>query len=286
MISSAQQPDSNRAATIDLPATLDPQLAGGRIVRGIRAARSLLLGTATTFALAGLWEVAAQLGMINVSLVSSPARIARVAYEEYFVTGAIYSDIATSMSQLAMALAISIIIAIPVAVVIGWNRWASEAFDPLLSALNATPRIALVPLIILWFGIGTTAAVAMIAMGSIFPILVTTMQGVKEVDRDLIKAARSFNASGLRMLTTVAVPSAVPYILAGVRLGIARGMIGVVVAGFFAGTAGLGTMISQSASMFDVDRALVGVITVALAGALLTSLTKRVENRLGHWKGT
>jgi NitT/TauT family transport system permease protein len=153
-----------------------------------------------------------------------------------------------------------------------------------VNALYATPRIAMVPLIILWFGIGIWSKVFVVFLSAFFPILVNTVAGVKALDEDLLRAARSFCASDRQIFTTVAIPGSVPFILAGVRQGVAHGLIGVVVGEMFAGSQGIGFMIAYGGQTFATDTLFVGVAVIALAGILLTWVAERLQQRFSRWR--
>ena len=126
---------------------------------------------------------------------------------------------------------------------IGWYRKLRMIFDPFLNALYATPRIAMIPLIIIWFGIDWQSKVFIVYMSSFFPILVNTVAGVRSLDPDLLRAARAFCASDWQIFKTIAIPGSVPFILTGIRQGVALGLIGVVVGEMFGGSKGVGFLV-------------------------------------------
>jgi ABC-type nitrate/sulfonate/bicarbonate transport system permease component len=156
--------------------------------------------------------------------------------------------------------------------------------DPFVSALYATPRIALLPLVMIWFGIGLASKIAIIFLGAVFPILVNTITGVRTIGADFIKVARSFGASDRQLFFTVALPSSVPLLLAGLRLGLGHALIGIVVGEMYGATAGIGFLISVSGARFQTDRVMVGIIIIALAGVLMTSLLRAIERRFERWR--
>jgi NitT/TauT family transport system permease protein len=169
-------------------------------------------------------------------------------------------------------------------ILVGWYRRLRLLMDPFVNALYATPRIALIPLIILWFGIGIGSKVFVVFLSAFFPILVNTIAGVKALDHDLLRAARSFCASDRQIFTTVALPGSVPFILTGVRQGVAHGLIGVVVGEMFAGSRGIGFMIAYGGQTFATDTLFVGVAIIAFAGIILTWLAERLQQRFSQWR--
>ena len=156
--------------------------------------------------------------------------------------------------------------------------------DPLVNFLYASPRIALTPLLIIWFGIDIQSKIAVIFLMSVFPILINTTVGVHSVDRDLTDLARSLNASSWQLMRTVILPSSVPFIVTGMRIALGVGLIGVVVGEFVASTSGIGYTISQAASSYEVDLVFVGLIIIGAAGVVMTEALRHLERRLAQWK--
>ena len=142
----------------------------------------------------------------------------------------------------------------------------------------------MISFIIIWFGIGVWLKVFIIFVLAFFPILINSIAGVKAIDADLLRAARAFCATDRQIFTTVALPGAVPFILAGVRQGVAHGLIGVVVGELFAGSEGIGFMISYAGQNFATDLLFVGVLVMAGAGIALTSVAERVQQRFSRWR--
>src|SRR6185436_15151039 len=178
----------------------------------------------------------------------------------------------------------AVIAGVVLGVIIGWYRMARLTLDPFLNALYATPRIAMIPLIIIWFGVEMWSKIFIVFISAFFPVLVNTVGGMRAIDRDLLRAARSFCASDWQIFKTVAIPGSVPFILTGIRQGVALGLIGVVVGEMFGGSQGVGFMVAYGGQTFQTDTAFVGVIIIAAAGMLLTFLTARLERRLSRWR--
>ena len=168
--------------------------------------------------------------------------------------------------------------------IIGWYRRIRLIFDPFLNALYATPRIAMVPMIIIWFGTEWKSKVFVVFISSFFPILVNTVAGIRSLDPDLLRAARAFCASDWQIFKTVAIPGSVPFILTGIRQGVALGLIGVVVGEMFGGSQGVGFMVAFGGQTFQMDTVFVGVLLIAFSGMLLSFLTERLERRFSRWR--
>jgi NitT/TauT family transport system permease protein len=167
---------------------------------------------------------------------------------------------------------------------LGWYRRLNAMFEPFVTMLNATPRVALLPLIILWLGIGMQSKVAAVFLGAFFPLVVNVMAGVRAVDETLLKCARSFGASDRQIFTTLALPSSVPFIVAAMRLAVGRGLVGVVVGEMLASTAGIGHMMALASATFQTDKMFVGLLLLAGFGYFLTELLKRLEKRYESWR--
>ncbi len=174
--------------------------------------------------------------------------------------------------------------AIPFGIAIGWYKKLAYTCDPFINAMNATPRVALLPLVIIWLGIGILSKVGIIFLGAIFPMLINTRDGVKTTPLNLLNAARSFGASEWQIFKTVVLPSTVPFILTGLRQGIGRALIGVMVGELYAATAGIGFMITVAGATFQTDKVFVGVLIFAISGVVLTELVDRFERRFDKWR--
>jgi ABC-type nitrate/sulfonate/bicarbonate transport system permease component len=216
--------------------------------------------------------------------ISSPTLIASAAFRMFFVTGEIWRDIAWSSLGYGLGLVLAIAIGIPLGLAAGWYRRFSYAIDPFLTALNATPQVAFLPLIVVWVGTGLGARVLIIVLLAVLPIAINARAAVRTTDPRLIKVAASFGAGDVRLFRTIILPSAVPFVLAALRLAIGRGMIGVVVGEIYGSAAGIGAMISQAGSRFQTDKVFVGVLTIVAAGMILIEIVQRIERRVEAWR--
>jgi NitT/TauT family transport system permease protein len=244
-----------------------------------------ILGGASVAVAVALWEAAWRASWISPLFFSGPSAIA-ARFLEDFRHGTLAADIAYSGTNFALGFALAAALGVVLGVLLGWYRRLRFLLDPFVNALYATPRIALVPLIILWFGIGIGSKVFVVFLSAFFPILVNTIAGVKALDDDLLRAARAFCATDRQIFTTVAIPGSVPFILTGVRQGVAHGLIGVVVGEMFAGNQGVGFMIAYGGQTFATDTLFVGVAIIAFAGIVLTWLAERLQRRFSQWRPT
>jgi NitT/TauT family transport system permease protein len=173
---------------------------------------------------------------------------------------------------------------VAIGVVIASSTPAKLMLQPWVSGLYATPTVALAPLFILWLGVGITSKIVVVATLVVFPVIINTETGLRTTNKNLVETVRSFGANRWQTFTKVSLPSALPFIFAGLRLGIGRGLIGVVVAELFGARAGLGELISESAESFDMPALFAGVTLLAIAGIVLTSGFQRLEKKLIPWR--
>jgi NitT/TauT family transport system permease protein len=216
--------------------------------------------------------------------ISSPTRIARTAFDMFFVTGAIWKDLGWSSLEFTLGVALAFIIGIPLGLAAGWYRRFNYAVEPFLAALNATPQVAFLPLLILWVGTGLACRVLIIVLLAVLPIAISALAAVRTVDARLVRVARSFSAGDALLFRSIILPSAVPFLLAGARLAVGRGMIGIVVGEIYGSSAGIGAMINQAGSRFETDKVFVGVLTIAAAGVALVELIRHIERRVEVWR--
>lgn len=219
----------------------------------------------------------------NPLIIRPPSAIAR-AFVDLIENGELVAALVISLRSFIAGLAIAIVIGVLLGVATGRWRFAYNAFDPLVSALYSVPSVALIPLVGFIFKFqGDAPRVAAVALFCVFPVLINTQQGVRNVDRGLLEVARAFNTSERRLWTDVILPSSLPFMLAGIRLAIGRGLIGMIVAEFFIGLVGLGYLIIQYGNVFRIDRMFVPVITVAALGIILMGLVQWLESRVAPW---
>jgi NitT/TauT family transport system permease protein len=181
-------------------------------------------------------------------------------------------------------MAIALVAGLALGIASGRGRVFYDVIDPWVSALYSIPSVALLPVIAVGLGYtGDAPRIAAVALFAIFPILINTQQGVRNVDPGLLEVARAFSSSERRLWKDVVVPSALPFILAGVRLAIGRGLIGMIVAEFLVGLAGLGYLIIVYQNTFRIDRMFVPVIVVAVIGISLMGFVQFIEGRVAPW---
>jgi len=245
---------------------------------------SAIIGSTAVLIAVGIWQaIWSYTDWISPLFFSGPSAIAK-AFWTSLTTGNLLADLAFSGKNFAIGFGLALVSGVVLGVIIGWYRRIRMVLDPFLNALYAAPRIAMMPLIIIWFGIGMWSKVFIVFLSAFFPILVNTTAGIRNMDRDLLRAARAFCASDWQIFKTLAIPGSVPFILTGVRQGVAVGLIGVVVGEMLGSSEGIGFMVAYGGQTFQTDTLFVGFVIIALAGILLTSVAERLERRFSRWR--
>ena len=231
-----------------------------------------------------IWELAGNVFQwINPMFMSAPSLIIKAGYQ-MFASGEIYNDLYVSGVEFLGGYALAVVVAIPFGIMTGWYKRMAYIFDPFVNAMNATPRVALLPLVIIWLGIGMLSKVGIIFLGAVFSILINTRDGVKTTPANLLTAARSFGASEWMVFKTVVLPSTIPFILTGLRLAVGRALVGVLVGELYAATAGIGFMITVAGATFQTDKVFVGVLIFAFAGMISMEALSKLERRFDKWR--
>lgn len=248
-----------------------------------RRHEAAILGGFSILSVLVVWEAAWQAKLISPLFFSGPSAIAKQAVYTW-TQGNLKNDLIYSGTNFALGFVAAAIAGVAVGIIVGWYKTIRLLADPLLNALYATPRVAMIPLILIWFGIGMWSKVFIVFISAFFPVLVNTVGGMRAIDRDLLRAARAFCASDWQIFKTVAIPGAVPFILTGIRQGVALGLIGVVVGEMFGGSQGVGFMVAYGGNNLATDTLFVGVSIIAAAGVVLTWIAERLERRFSRWR--
>lgn len=243
-----------------------------------------ILGTAAVFVFLIIWELVGNVyQLINPMFMSAPSLILKAAVD-LVRSGEIWNDLRISAIELFWGYLAAVVFGIPFGIMVGWYKRMSYLFDPFINAMNATPRVALLPLIIIWLGIGILSKVGIIFLGAVFSILINTRDGVKTTPYNLLTCARSFGASEWMVFKTVVLPSTIPFILTGLRLATGRALVGVMVGELYAATAGIGFMITVAGATFQTDKVFVGVGIFAICGLIAMEALTKIERRFDKWR--
>jgi ABC-type nitrate/sulfonate/bicarbonate transport system permease component len=241
------------------------------------------LRLASVAAILVAWQIYGSL--LNPILLSSPTAVLAAAVD-MIRDGSLPQALAASLVVLGLGLGSGIIAGVALGLLAGRSETVAALLDLPVSALYATPAVALIPLIVLWFGFETTAKTVVVFLFVVFPVLINTTRGVQETDPELIEVARTFCSSERRMWADLILPSALPFIVTGIRLAIGRALIGVIVAEYYTALSGLGELIAKSANSFQTARMFVPIVVIALLGVLLTAALEWAERRLARWRAT
>ena len=244
--------------------------------------RRYLAATLSVLGGLALWELISRYLVANSLFLAAPSQIALAIYD-LARTGQLWHHIGVSSIEFALGYVIACVLGIALGLAMAASATVKQALQPWVSGLYATPTIALAPLFILWFGIGIWSKVLVVITLVLFPVAINTEAGLRTTSERLIEMLRSFGATRWQIFAKVSLPSAVPFILAGLKLGIGRGLIGVVVAELFGSRAGLGNLISQSADAFNMPDLFAGVVVLAFAGIVMTAAFGWLEQRLVPW---
>jgi ABC-type nitrate/sulfonate/bicarbonate transport system permease component len=243
-----------------------------------------ILGTSAVVLFLITWELVGGIFQwVNPMFMSAPSLIFHAAVQ-LFSTGEIWNDLRVSGIEFFWGYVLSVAVGIPFGIAVGWYKKMAYVFDPFVNALYSTPRVALLPLVIIWLGIGILSKVGIIFLGAVFPIMINARDGVKTTPYNLLTAARSFGASEWQIFKSVVLPSTVPFLISGLRLGVGRALIGVMVGELYAATAGIGFMITVAGATFQTDKVFVGVLVFAISGMISMDLLSRLEKRFDRWR--
>jgi NitT/TauT family transport system permease protein len=230
-----------------------------------------------------LWEVLARTVLTNRLIIVPLSSVLEVMWG-LARTGELWKHIYASLIEFLLGFGLAAVAGIFFGFITGTSTRMRESLEPLVSALYATPLVALIPFYILIFGIQLASKVALVFTISVFPIIINTQAGILSVEKNLLEVASSFRASRLQIFFKVQMPAAIPFIISGLRLGVGRALTGVVVAELFFATAGLGFMISIAGQNFDTPRVFLGVLIFSLAGVLAIALLQTIEKRMAPWR--
>ncbi|HEY7287614.1 MAG TPA: ABC transporter permease [Vicinamibacterales bacterium] len=227
------------------------------------------------------WEVAPRLGIVDPFYTAQPSRVL-IAAIDVARSGTLLRDAIVSLSEFAAGFALALAIGVPVGLLLGTFRTLRYLIDPPIMALYATPQLALLPIFVVWLGIGMASKVAVVFIGAVIPIIVNTMAGVRQVERPLVLAAQSFCATRLDVFVRVILPASRPSVVLGIRLGLSRAVLAVVVGEMYVSQEGIGNEIMRLGSAFRVDQLLVYVLLVSAFGLAATNLVRRLEERVAR----
>jgi len=245
---------------------------------------NLALGSSVILAFLIGWELLFRFKVVNPLFISAPSRVV-LAGITIIRDGSLFKHLATSGTEFALGYGAAILIGFPIGIMLGWFKLVRSAFGPFIAAMQATPRIALMPLFIIWFGLGITSKIVVVLLSAIFPLIVNLQVAMSTIDADLVRVARSYGATRWQIFRSVALPTSIPFLITGLRLAAGRGLLGVIVAEVFGGSQGIGYMIQYAGATFQTDKVFAGVLVVAITGISLDFSLEYLGRHFDKWRG-
>ncbi len=230
-----------------------------------------------------IWEAIVRMGFLSPEYLPPPTAILTVGWG-MLVTGEIHGNVLASLGRIGAGFVIGVLAGVVLGLLLGFFRWIDAVFTPIVYLLYPIPKIALLPLFILWLGIGETPKITLIAIGVFFPVVINTYSGVKNVDRSLIKAAITFGAKRFSVIRKVILPASLPMIMAGIKVAAGYSMLLLVTAEMIAAEKGVGAMITHYGNLLMTTNLMVGVVILSVLGLTINRLLEWTERKLLPWK--
>ena len=240
----------------------------------------LAIRIASLIVVLGGWEYFGR--QTNPVLFTYPTAVANAA-AKMIASGELWKYLSQSLIVLFAGLGLAAVFGIALGLIMARFWVVDLALDTYITALYSIPSVALVPVLVLWFGFETTAKIAVVFLFTFFPIVINTYQGVKNVDERLIEVGRAFRCSERDLWIHIVLPAAVPFIVAGLRLAIGRGLIGMVLADLYTAITGVGYLIARYASTYRTDAMFVPIVALGMLGITLTGLLRLIERKVAPW---
>ncbi len=240
-------------------------------------------GAASFVVVVGLLEVLSRAGVVGSLFFPAPSAIGQALYELH-ASGLLWRHLGASLSRLAVGWSLGVSTGILAGLAIGAFTWPRSLGVPWVAAVSAIPKIALLPLFIIWFGIGEGSKYATISFGAFFPTVINTYGGVDNIQQNLIRMGQSFNLKKSTIILNIILPGSLPAILSAFRISASIGIILLVAAEMVSAEFGIGAYIIEQQNLFQLDRLLAGVVILMLLGLSVHGLIGLLERRLLHWR--
>jgi ABC-type nitrate/sulfonate/bicarbonate transport system permease component len=266
--------------TFELELGLEPRESA--VAHWYREHASTVRGLLSLVIVGLVWEIAGRSG--RWPLLLAPISDIWLKFLQLAVSGELQKHILVSLNEFIVGFALAAVIGVGLGIAIASSDRVRDYIDPWVSAVYATPTVALAPMFIFIFGIDAPSKMAVVFLLAVFPIVINTATGIRSTDNIYVEAARSFSANRIQIFSKVLIPSALPFIVAGLRLGIGRGLVGVVIGEFIGARAGLGYFIFKSSQGFEIDAMWVGVFLLAGTGVVSVVLLQKLERRMAPWR--
>lgn len=247
------------------------------------AAQERIIGVLSPIILLLIWQLLGTFGVLDQRFVPTPSSIAKTAYE-MTMDGTLMVNLKASFIRIGSGFAIGSVIGVALGVLMGLSRWLRAALDPVVAAVYPIPKISLLPLVMVFFGLGEASKIFIIAFAVVFIVLINTMAGVMSISDIYFDVAKNYRASKIKLFLRVVIPGALPSIFVGLRLAIGVALILIVAAEFVAAQAGIGYLIWTSFEVMHIEEMFVGIILITLIGLVTTFILKEIERRVLPWK--
>jgi len=249
-----------------------------------RSAPSFLRKLAGPLIVLGVWQLLCTTGVVNENTLASPASVFD-AGRELWASGELQENLLISLQRVALGLAFGVAVGLALAILAGLTRRGDDLLDPPVQMLRAIPILGLIPLVIIWFGVGETSKIFLIALGVTFPVYVNTHAAIRGVDARLVEAGETFGLSRAGLIGRVILPGALPGFLVGLRFALVGGWLIIIVAEQINAQSGLGYLINQAQAWYRTDIIVLGLVTYALLGLIADNIVRLLERRLLVWRG-
>ncbi len=245
--------------------------------------RKVLLGLLAVAIFLAAWQAVFLFVPFNKLFISKPNLIWE-ALVELIVSGDLIRDLAISAVPFVYGFSAAVVVGVTLGIVMGWRERVAYALDPIMTIFYASPLVALAPLVIVFFGVGVSGKAIIIFLLSVFPFIFNAQAGVRAVDRLLINVVRSLGGSERDLYLKVIVPSVLPYIVAGARIAVGRGLIGILVGEFFAASEGIGYAIARFGDLFALDKMFACILAIMVIAVVLTEGIRWAERAAFPWR--
>lgn len=242
----------------------------------------ILLGCAGVIVVLAAWQICAMTGIVDIRISSEPSQVLS-AEIGLFEGGTIWAPLGNTAAEVGWAMLVILIVGIPLGLALGRLAVLRQMVDPIISILNSVPYVLFLPLIIFWFGLDERSRVLVVVWAGILPLIINSAAGVRNIDKDYLRVGNAFSVSKIRFFVSILLPASMPFILTGVRLAVARALVGAIVVEFFLSSNGLGFFVQNATSNFEMSTAMAGITLMAIAALLLTRLIGMVESRVISW---
>jgi ABC-type nitrate/sulfonate/bicarbonate transport system permease component len=229
------------------------------------------------------WEILARSGLVSALFLPPPSVVARTGWH-LMLSGNLFGNVSASLGRVLAGFFLATLLAIPLGILAGMNTMMFNSVDPIIELFRPIPVLALLPLAILWFGIGESSKIFIITYAAFFPIFINTLAGVKYSDPTLIQVASTLGASRMQIFYRVVLMSALPSLAVGVRLGLGFAFLALVAAELIASTRGLGYLIMDARLTFQTDVSMVGIVSLGILGYSMNAILVRIERWALSWK--